>query len=70
MEIFGGNYWSERACSCFAMTQCDMVCPQGQDLDPRLSCGCVDQSIIDALFTCDPIEIVDPLEPVPNPLSP
>ena len=46
------GYWDENACMCFSMIKCAMMCSPGKDLDPRLGCKCVDQSVIDALYQC------------------
>ena len=37
-----GLYWNELACECFSVIQCLLLCPDGQDLDPREACKCVD----------------------------
>ena len=41
---------------CFQPNQCYLRCLRGQNLDPRELCKCVDQSVIDGLYTCVPKE--------------
>ena len=43
----------EKACTCTTPMKCRMMCPLGQQLDPRYPCKCVDQSVIDSLTQCE-----------------
>ena len=47
---------------CMRRMKCRKGCPYGQILDPRESCSCVDQSVIDALYTCEPEKTEPELE--------
>ena len=49
-----GTIYDDDACMCMQLIQCKIGCPMGQGLDPRESCECVDQSIIDDLYKCEP----------------
>lgn len=46
--------WDEQACICAPLKKCRVFCPEGQGLDPREVCSCIDQSEIDALYECEP----------------
>ena len=55
-----GEYYDDKACTCFPLMKCRIACPNGQNLDPRFSCKCVAQSVIDELYQCEPDEEDDP----------
>lgn len=48
-----GQVWSDDLCICVAEVQCMMMCPQGQQLDPRYFCSCVPQASVFALNECE-----------------
>ena len=37
------GYFDEKACTCMGLAACRMMCPNGQMLDPRERCECVDE---------------------------
>ena len=48
--------WDEKACMCVSPFHCMLWCGEGMALDPRFGCKCVEQSVKDALYTCEPEE--------------
>ena len=54
LECSKGKKWVEDACMCMSIWQCKRICAAGEDLDPRESCSCVDMSIVEDLYTCEP----------------
>ena len=58
-----GQVWNDEACMCFSLIQCRIGCPHGEKLDPRESCSCVDEDVVEALFECEPEDDVAPPEP-------
>ena len=49
-----GLTWNSQACMCFAVTQCNYVCPPGMVLDPRIACKCSYIEKVESLFECEP----------------
>ena len=37
-----GERYDDDACMCFPLAKCRRFCPQGQGLDPREFCDCID----------------------------
>ena len=54
MKCSEGQRWDEDACMCMSLMQCRKMCLGGKRLDPRESCKCVDKSIVEELYTCEP----------------
>ena len=42
----------DSACMCMLGMKCRIMCPMGMQLDPRESCHCVDDSVVEALSMC------------------
>ena len=38
---------------CMTLMKCRIGCPMGTQLDPRESCKCVDNDVVDALYECE-----------------
>ena len=54
LECSKGQRWVEDTCMCMSIKHCFKMCPAGERLDPRESCSCVDMSIVEELYTCEP----------------
>ena len=52
-ECGRGQFYNELACLCFYAAQCKIGCPEGEVLDPRETCECVDKDVVKALFPAD-----------------
>ena len=57
-----GMRYDDEACMCMSPFQCMMMCPKGQKLDPRKGCECVDKSVVEDLYTCEPPRVEDEFE--------